>query len=156
MYGCRVVYYTLCSFALSYLLYNRCCDKPILILMLLVMAILHVWYSDCTDLPVLVSKPRPRALGDSTSQATHTRQPSSAEGMLIRLSISLQCFCILYLSPKTCFCEQTLELCRLYELENVSTNIMKVNVVCNTLRTFFILKHLFMTVLGFEHGLASM
>jgi hypothetical protein len=145
MYGCRVVYCrALSSFAVSYHLYNRCCvlmiyDKLILILILLVTAIMHVWYSDCTDLPVLVSKPRPRALGDSTSQATHTRQPSSAEGMLIRLSISLQCFCILYLSPKTCFCEQTLELCRLYELENVSTNIMKVNVVCNTRRTFFLI-----------------
>ena len=71
--------------------------------------------------------------------------------------VFFQCFCSFYLSPKTCFCEQTLELCRLYELENVSTNIMKVNVVCNTRRTFILifLKHLFMTILGFEHGLAS-
>ena len=66
------------QFAVSYLLYNCCCllmiyDGQFLILILLVMAILHDWYSDCTDLPVLVSKPRPRALGDSTSQATYTR-----------------------------------------------------------------------------------
>ena len=40
--------------------------------------------------------------------------------------LSPWCFCIFVLSPETRFCEQTLELCRLYELENVGTNIMKV------------------------------
>jgi hypothetical protein len=61
-----------------------------------------------------------------------------------RLVLKVLHFCILALPkilllllPNT-VSEQALEICRLYELENVSTNIMKVNIVSNACTSFFI------------------
>lgn len=94
------------------------------------------WFSDCTDLSVSMSKPRPRTHGNSTSQATHTRQLPSTQGTkhfnyILAFSISYR---LLLSNPH--FCGQTLEICRYYDLDNVSTIIMKVNMDSNVAQLF--------------------